>query len=407
MTAATNAIPPLTDESAVLAWTARMRRQHPVWQGPFGGWHVFRHADVRTVLRDTDSFSSDLSRVVPGMPPRAPGMVTQFDPPEHRELRGVLSAAFTPRSIAALEPRIREVTGQLLDAAGDRFELVEALTQPLPITVIAELLGLPSQDHGLFARWTAALFEMQNGESPSDPSIGDHIGAVLAPLSRYLAERCRERRTAPGDDLISRLLTASSPGRALDDEEATNFAVTLLLAGHITTTALLGNIVRTLDEHPQVWADLHADPTRIPPVIEEVMRYRPSFPALQRATVAPVELSGVAVPAGALVTAWILAANRDPDAHADPDRFDPGRGIGGAAQLALGHGVHFCLGAPLARLEARVVLEELLKRTERLAIDHDRADEMVSFEQVILGPRRLPVIAHPSRPGDKVTTPNS
>jgi erythromycin 12 hydroxylase len=393
MAAPAEIIPPLTDELAVLDWTAQMRQQHPVWQGPFGGWHVFRHADVRRVLRDTDAFSSDLSRAVPGMPPRAPGMVTQFDPPEHRKLRGVLSAAFTPRSIAALEPRIREVTGRLLDAAGGEFELVEALARPLPITVIAELLGLPAQDHGLFARWTAALFDMQVGESPSDPALGDTIGAVLAPLSGYLAERCRERRVAPGDDLISRLLTTESEGRVLSEEEATNFAVTLLLAGHITTTALLGNIVRTLDEHPQVWADLHADPARIPSVIEEVMRYRPPFPALQRATVAPVELGGVALPAGAVVTVWILAANRDPDAHTNPDRFDPGRGIGGAAQLTLGHGVHFCLGAPLARLEARAVMEELLGRADRLAVDHDG---MVLFDQVILGPRRLPVITHPS-----------
>lgn len=281
----------------MLDWTAQMRREHPVWRDAFGVWHVFRDADIRTVLRDTDFFSSDLSRAVPGMPPRTPGMVTQFDSPEHRELRGVLSAAFTP--LAALEPRIRAVTRRLLDAAGDRFELVGALAQPSPVTVIGELLGLPARDHGLFTRWTAALFEMQNGESPSDPSIGDNLGALLAPLSGYLAEQCRVRRAAPDDDLISRLLTNTSGGRALNDEEATNFAVTLLLAGHITTTALLGNVVRTLDEHPQVWADLHADPARSPPMIEEVMRYRPSFPALQRAKVAPVELGGVAVPADA------------------------------------------------------------------------------------------------------------
>lgn len=303
----------------------------------------------------------------------------------------MLSAAFTPRSIAALEPRIREVAGALLDAAGERFDMVEQLARPLPITVIAELLGLPPGDHDLFARWTAALFEIQVGESPSDPAIGDELGAVFAPLAGYLAERCRERRAAPGDDLISRLLTTDAGGRALGDEEVTNFAMTLLLAGHITTTALLGNVVRTLDEHPRVWAELHAEPVRIPAVIEEVMRYRPPLPALQRASTAPVEIGGVVLPAGVLVTVWILAANRDPGAHADPDRFDPNRGIGGASQLTLGHGVHFCLGAPLARLEARVAIEEVLARTGRLSVEPGAT---MPFDQVILAPRRLPVIAH-------------
>jgi erythromycin 12 hydroxylase len=381
-------IPPLSDEPAVLEWTARMRRDNPVWRDPAGIWHVFRHHDVRTVLRDTGSFSSDLARVVPGMPAGAPGMVTQLDPPEHREVRGVLSAAFTPRSIAALEPRIREIAGALLDAAGGRFELVEALARPLPITVIAELLGLPASDHDLFARWTAALFDIQAGDSATvDP------GAVLAPLSSYLAQRCTERRVEPGDDLISRLLTTTADGRSLDDAEATGFAVTLLLAGHITTTALLGNVVRTLDEHPQTSTHLHADPGRIPAVIEEVMRYRPSFPALQRVTVESVELGGTTLPADALVTVWILAANRDPDAHQDPDRFDPDRGVSGAAQLTLGHGVHFCLGAPLARLEARVVLEELLARHDHLVLDHHAFEDPALFGQVILGARRLPVVA--------------
>ena len=381
--------PALSDEAALLDWTAAMRDRHPVWCDADGTWHVFRHADVRAVLGDPATFSSDLSRAVPGLP-HGPGMLTQLDPPEHRELRGVLSAAFTPRAIAVLEPRIREVSARLLDAAGERFELVAALAQPLPLTVIAELLGLPPEDHDLFARWTSALFEMPSG----DPAAGDVPGSVLAPPAGYLAARCRDRRADPGDDLISRLVAPPGDVRALGDDEAVGFAMTLLLAGHITTTALLGNVVRTLDEHPEVWTDLHAEPARIPAVVEEVMRFRPSFPALQRVTTAPAQIGGVTIPAGALVTVWIVAADRDPDAHADPDRFDPGRGVGGASQLTLGHGVHFCLGAPLARLEARVVLEELVARVDRLAVDRTDPDGIVPFSQVILGARRLPVVAH-------------
>ena len=323
-------------------------------------------------------------------------MLTAIDPPEHRALRRLVSAAFTPRTVAGLEPRIREVTRRLLDAAGERFDLVDTLAFPLPVIVIAELLGLPTEDRGLFRAWADELFSMQ--VDPADPEAATKIGEAMAGITGYLAEHCRARRADPRDDLMSALVGTEVDGRTLDDEEATNFSMLLLLAGHITTTLLLGNAVRTFDENPGVWDELRADPGLIPGAIEEVLRYRSPFTQVGRATTREVEISGTTIPSDVLVVPWLLAANRDPRAHVDPDRFDIRRGLGGGAQLAFGHGIHFCLGAPLARLEGKVALQELTARYRALPVDQDAvraAGGLRGYERGILGTRSLPVSAAP------------
>ncbi|MGH4020050.1 MAG: cytochrome P450 [Pseudonocardiaceae bacterium] len=385
--------PTCEDEQVLLEWLRMMREQHPVWQDRYGIWHVFRHTDVEAITRDPAIFSSDTSRLVPAGASVKRGMLTQIDPPEHRALRHLVSSAFTPRTVAALEPRIRAVTGELLDATGERFDLVDALAFPLPVIVIAELLGLPTEDRELFRTWADGLFSMQV-DDPSDPELGPRIAAAMADITTYLTEHCRERRADPREDLMSALVTSEVDGRRLDDEEAANFSMLLLLAGHITTTILLGNAVRTFDEHPGVWDELRADPSLIPGAVEEVLRYRSPFTQVGRATRYSAEVGGVTIPADALVMPWLLSANRDARAHTQPDRFDIRRGLGGGAQLAFGHGVHFCLGAPLARLEARVALEELTARYRALPVDHDavaRTGGLSHYQRGILGTRNLPV----------------
>jgi erythromycin 12 hydroxylase len=385
--------PTTEDEPALLDWLHTMREHQPVWQDGYGIWHVFCHADVEAITRDPARFSSDTTRLVPAAASVQRGMLTRIDPPEHRALRKLVSAAFTPRTIAGLEPRIRAVTGELLDGVGERFDLVDALAFPLPVIVIAELLGLPAQDRALFRTWADGLFSMQV-EDPCDPELGPKIAAALAEITAYLIAHCRARRADPREDLISALVTAEIDGRRLDDEETANFSMLLLLAGHITTTILLGNAVRTLDEHPGVWDELRADPSLIPGAVEEVLRFRSPFTQVARATLHPAEIGGLTIPADALVTPWLLSANRDPDAHTEPDRFDIRRGLGGGAQLAFGHGVHFCLGAPLARLEGRVALEALTTRYPALPLDHDtiaRAGGLQHYPRGILGTRNLPV----------------
>jgi erythromycin 12 hydroxylase len=391
MTSAITDLPPTAaDEPALLAWLATMRDEHPVWRDRYGIWHVFRHTDVEAILRDPATFSSDTSRLVPAAAPMRRGMLTQIDPPEHRALRRLVSATFTPRMVAGLEPRIRALTVELLDDAGERFDLVDALAFPLPVIVIAELLGLPPEDRPLFRSWADSLFSQQVGD-PTDPKVMEKFQAAISEITGYFAAACAARRGAGGDDLISALVSTEVDGRILDDEEAANFSMLLLLAGHVTTTVLLGNAVRTFDENPGVWDELRADPALIPGAIEEVLRYRSPFVQVGRSTTKPVRVADVELPADVIVLPWLLGANRDPRAHRDPDRFDIRRGLGGGAQLAFGHGVHFCLGAPLARLEGRVALEELTRRYRRLDVDH--SVPVRHFPQGILGTRELPVLA--------------
>lgn len=380
----TDAVPPDTaDEPTLLAWLARMREEHPVWRDRHGLYHVFRHADVLAVLRDPARFSSETSRLVPAAGGIARGMLTQIDPPEHRRLRSIVSTAFTPKRVADLEPRIRAITRRLLDALPDAgsFDLVDALAFPLPVTVIAEMLGLPEADHPFFRTWADRLFSMQV-DDPTDPALGARVAEAMADIRAYLTARVQERRVAPTDDLISALV-----GSGLDDEEAANFSLLLLLAGHITTTVLLGNAVRTFAEHPGVWEGLRADPTTIPGAIEEVLRLRSPFVMAGRVTTRPVELAGVTIPADRFVIPWMLSAAHDDRAFADPEAFVLDRGIGGGAQTAFGHGVHFCLGAPLARLEGRVALA----RYHALSPTTGSMETLQPYVRGVLGVRRLPV----------------
>ncbi|MEJ2866187.1 cytochrome P450 [Actinomycetospora sp. OC33-EN08] len=381
-----DAVPPdTTDEPALLAWLARMRDEHPVWRDRHGMYHVFRQADVLAVLRDPATFSSESSRLAPASQKVSRGMLTQIDPPEHRRLRSIVSGVFTPKRVAALEPRIREITRTLLDGAGTEFDLVDVLAFPLPVTVIAELLGLPEDDHPLFRSWADRLFSMQV-DDPTDPSLGERVAEAMADIVGYLTARVQERRSEASDDLISALVAAG-----LDDEEAAHFSLLLLLAGHITTTVLLGNAVRTFAEHPGTWEQLRSDPTTISAAIEEVLRLRSPFTMAGRVTNSPAEIGGVTIPADRFVVPWMLSANHDERAFADPEAFVLDRGIGGGAQTAFGHGVHFCLGAPLARLEGRVALEELTARYSALSPAEVSTGALEPYPRGVLGVRRLPV----------------
>jgi erythromycin 12 hydroxylase len=382
--------PDVSDLPAVLDWLARLRADAPAWRDRYGLYHVTRAADVELVLRDVATFSSDFSAVMPGSEQMTKGMLTRLDPPEHKALRHLVSASFTPKRVAGLEPRIRELCREMLPDAPATYDLVEALAFPLPVTVIAEMLGLPAADRGTFRRWADGLFSLQ-ADDPQEAMNDPAVRTAMSEITAYLGDWCRTRRAEPVDDLISALVTTEVEGRRLDDEEAANFSMLLLFAGHITTTLLLGNAVRVIDENPGTWAWLRADASRIPGTIEEVLRLRPPFPVTGRATTRDVEISGVTVPARSIVMPWLLSANHDPDAHPEPERFDPTRtGIGGGAQMAFGHGIHFCLGAPLARLEGRVALEEMTARYAALTVGEG---EQRPYTGRVLGSHRLPVVA--------------
>jgi cytochrome P450 len=390
MTTQLHTLPPTTEDGGhtLLAWLQTMRDEHPVWHDQYGMWHLFRYADVEQVTSDPDVFSSDTTRLIPSMQTIAEGMITRLDPPEHRKLRRLVSQAFTPKVVAALAPRISEVTNELLDATGGLCELdiVTDLAYPLPVIVIAELLGLPISDRELFRAWATRLFDL-SVEDPTDPELMARVKEAMAEMRAYLLQACLDRRARSRGDLISKLATAEVDGERLTDNEVVGFSTVLLIAGHITTTILLGNTVLCLDEHPDALDELRADRSLIPAALEEVLRYRSPFTQIGRATTREAQLSGGKVPPDVLVVAWLLSANRDGRVFADPDRFDLHRFPNN--HVAFGHGIHFCLGAPLARLEAKIALNILL---DRFAEIHVRPGAQLEFyPRGIFGARCVPI----------------
>jgi cytochrome P450 len=343
-------------------------------------WQVLGHPEASAILSDPSVFSSDLSALLPAQDDFAlfqRGNFVRMDPPQHRKLRRLVSQAFTPTVVADLEPRIAELTTDLLDRAGERFDLIDALAYPLPVIVIAELLGVPISDRGLFRRWADALFSQEVDPDRALREAGERAMTAVAPTLRemnaYFLDHIRSRRASPGTDLTSKLVQAEVDGERLADEEIVGFVGLLLLAGHITTTATLGNSVLSFQENPEAVAEVRAEPGLLPAAIEEVLRVRTPFPRLARLTTVDAEVGGVRIPAGQVVLLWLAAANRDGRVFAEPHRFDIHRTPN--PHLTFGHGIHFCLGAPLARLEARVALRLLLERYRDIQVAGDERVE--------------------------------
>jgi cytochrome P450 len=332
---------------------------------------VFTYAETHQVVMDTADFSSDMTAFAPVQEDFklfSEGNFVQMDPPEHGTLRGLVSKAFTPKAIADLEPRIAEIADELLADAGDEFDLVDTLAYPLPVIVIAEMLGIPVSDRPLFRKWADVLLSQQVDENVT--KITDDMVKALAPTMRemneYLLAHIRRRRADPGSDLTSKLTVAAADGRTLTDQEIVGFVGLLLIAGHITTTALLGNSLLTMDQHPGIFEEIRADRSLIPGAVEEFLRFRSPFPRVGRRSTKEVELGGVTIPADTLILPWLASANRDPAQFADPDNVNIHRSPN--HHLSFSKGIHVCIGAPLARLEARVALNLVLDRYRDLRV---------------------------------------
>jgi cytochrome P450 len=359
---------------------------------------VLGHPETAAVLSDPDAFSSDLTKLMPRQEEFdlfEKGNFVRMDPPRHRKLRGLVSQAFTPRVVAGLEPRIAQVTNELLDAAdgGTRVELIERLAYPLPVIVIAELLGIPSTDRPVFRRWADELFDRTDIDpEKSLQDAGEEAMNTAVPIMRemntYLLAHIRGRRAHLGDDLTSKLIEAEVDGERLDDAEIIGFVGLLLLAGHITTTATLGNTVLCFDGNPEAAAEVRAKPDLLPGAIEEVLRFRTPVPRLARSTTRNVRVGEADIPADAVVMPWVAAANRDERVFEHPNRFDIHRDRN--PHLSFGKGIHFCIGAPLARLEARVALDIMFRRYSDIAV---AADEPVEERNpfLMVSVNRLPM----------------
>ncbi|MGW5368905.1 cytochrome P450 [Streptomyces sp. NPDC004011] len=362
-----------------------------------GVWNVYGHPETVRVLSDPGVFSSDTNRHFLPEPDDydTGGILTQLDPPEHRALRRLVGGTFTPGTVAALEPRIASLTRELLDAVDDRheIELIGDFAQPLPITVIACLLGVPREDRDLFRHWADELFP--GTEPPSvggNPEQNRHVDAAYdlsRRMSDYFAAHIGERRRHPGEDLLSRLVHAETDGERLSDTALTAFVELLFLAGYVTTALLLGNTALCLDAHPGHAARLRADRSGIPAVIEESLRLMTPFAVFHRVVTERVELGGQRLAPGQVVALWLGAANRDENVFSRPHVFDPARDPN--PHLGFGRGIHFCLGAPLARLEGRIALGALLDRFPRLRTDPDNPPVFLASPEVS-GPRFLPLL---------------
>ncbi|GAB1340275.1 cytochrome P450 [Streptomyces sp. E-15] len=352
-------------------------------------WLVVGYEAARAALADP-RLAKSWDRAAPTLsvvrPAAGPNMLNS-DPPDHGRLRKLVVREFTPRRVEALAPRVEELTGTLLDAMlarpEGRADLVEALSFPLSMAVICELLGVPELDRVAFRTWTTDVF------SHPDPSARRKASQEMG---AYLARLLDDKRRAPGDDLMSALVrTSDDDGDRLSPEELVGTAWLLLVAGHETTANLISNGVLALLTHPAQLADLRADMTLLDAAVEEMLRYDgPVEAATYRFTTEPVDIGGTVIPGGGeLVLVVVADADRDPARFADPGRFDirrPERG-----HIAFGHGIHYCLGAPLARLEARIAVRALLDRCPGLALDTDPAAVTWRAGMLVHGPRRLPV----------------
>ena len=330
---------------------------------------VGRHADIGAVLRHPNASSErGKSLLAPAVTRRIrdrPSFLS-LDPPDHTRLRRLVSKAFTPRRIALLEPRIRTITDELLTAAGaaGHLELVSQLAYPLPVRIISEMLGVPVSDHPRFAGWSARLANSLQpgfGVAPEQAQArAEAADAASEEFAAYFRELIAVRRAQPEADLLSAMIAAEDAGDQLTEDELIATCVLLLVAGHETTVGLISNAILALLRHPDQFAMLRSDPELASAAVEETLRYDAPVQLTGRVARGGMQVGDVTARDGALVMLLLAAAGRDPDAYAEPDRFDIRRGA--SNHLAFAAGPHFCLGAPLARLEATVAVGQIARR---------------------------------------------
>ncbi|MGW7787798.1 cytochrome P450 family protein [Streptomyces tricolor] len=385
----------------------RLREDGPVRRvviaGGLDAWLVTRYEDALAALSDP-RLSSDVRdasdpRLIAQLPEfeRESMLSTMLraDPPDHTRLRRLVSKAFTARRVAELEPRIQEITDRLLDAVvpAGRADLVADFALPLPVTVICELLGVPVEDRHDFQRWTDAM--LLRGQELPDPAVVDE---AWRRMRAYVTALMEAKRAHPEDDLLSALISAHDEEQRLSHDELIAMTFLLLVAGYVTTVNLIGGGIAALLAHPDQLALLRDRPELLPDAIEEFLRYDgPVSPGIARFAREDVEIAGVTVPRGATVVIASAIADRDPARFPEPDRLDITRRDNG--HLAFGHGIHYCLGAPLARLEGRIAIGTVLRRLPDLALAVPPA-ELPWRPGGLRGPARLPVAFTPGGRAD-------
>jgi cytochrome P450 len=358
----------LEETFQAFGWFEQMRKSQPVFYNEQSHlWEVFRYEDVNRAITDYTLFSSE---EIPGFSEDtflADTLVAK-DPPTHRKLRNLINMAFTPRAVNQLTASISRITQELLDERlqAGHMDIVADIAFPLPAQVIATMLGIPDEDWDRFRHWLRAP-EPSQVEGAAPPTTQELLQARFnteQQIYTYFSDLLAERRRAPREDLISALSVAEVDGERLSESELVKFCMLLLAAGQETTKNLIANAIYCFTEHPQVITRLIERPELMPAAIEEVLRYMPPVWFTFRRTTTALELGGQQIPANAVIQAWQASANRDAEQFPNPEQFDiqrePNR------HLTFGHGIHFCVGAPLARLEARVALPMMLSQLGQL-----------------------------------------
>ncbi|MFI6494540.1 cytochrome P450 [Streptomyces sp. NPDC050564] len=384
----------------------QLREDGPVRRAVIAGgleaWLVTRYEDGLAALSDSRLSSDVRDASDPRLLERLPATehesmlrtMLRSDPPDHTRLRRLVSKAFTARRVAELRPRVQEITNRLLDAIvpAGKADLVEDFALPLPVTVICELLGVPGADRHDFQRWTDEMI-LQGDEQP-DPA---RVDRGWRHMRSYLTGLLADKRARPGDDLLSALITTRDEEHRLDEDELIAMAFLLLVAGYITTVNLIGSGITALLAHSDQLQMLRDDPELLPGAIEEFLRYDgPVNPGIARFAREDVTVAGVIIPRGATVLVASAIADRDPAQFPDPDRLDIARQDN--AHLAFGHGIHYCLGAPLARLEGQIAIGTALRRLPHLSLAVPPS-ELRWRSGGLRGPTQLPVTFTPDDSG--------
>jgi cytochrome P450 len=359
-----------------------LRQQDPVhWSDSIGGWVLTRYDDMIVTFKNTSEYSNEgrLARAVEHLPSEARVRLKTFeehyrtkgllhsDPPDHTRLRALVTKAFTPRTVEAMQPSMRMIANRLLDrvAANGTMDVIQDLAVQLPITVLAEIMGVPASEKMLFKGWADALLAFQGVNNPSEDILG-LAQTNLVEIRAYLTDLVRLRRRQPGTDLLSQLVAAESEGDKLSEPELINTCITLLVAGHETSTSLIGNGIYTLLHNRTQWCLLQQDASLLPSAIEEILRYESPVSRQPRLMKVDAELEGKKLRKGQMLFQMLNAANRDPAYFSEPDVFDIRRQKN--RHIAFGFGFHFCVGALLARTEASIVLQLILERLPKIQL---------------------------------------
>ena len=347
----------------------RAQRVVPEGEALPGIWTITRYDDCMALLRDdrvsSDPMKSELFQIVMKTMLGGESPATQLvrhlllfmDPPDHTRLRALANAAFSRKAVEELRPRINDLVDELLDAGGE-IDLVSDFAYPLPVTVIAEMLGVPLADRDMFGAWSRELVDLFGTEDVSSESTQRGNDAIVA-MNEYFTALADERRTRPRDDLLTAFVEVEDKGERLTHEELLATCLILLIAGHETTANLIGLGTLALLRDPGALSRVRDDPGLVPTLVDELLRYDSPVQATARTTLAPIEVAGTVIPEAQRVLVLLGSANRDPEKFDDPDRVIPERSPN--PHLSFGGGIHFCLGAPLARLEARIAFAKLVQ----------------------------------------------